>query len=59
MRFFLSLTLLFFLFGCDEKKDEALKMPPTANEAPSDVPIAKSEPQTEVDKELPPVPVTE
>ena len=59
MRFFLSLTLLFFLFGCDKKEDEALKIPPTKNEVPSDVPIAKSEPQSEVDKDLPPLPVTE
>ena len=59
MRFFLSFILLFFIFGCDEKKEESLKMPPSGSEIPSDVPIAKSEPQSEVDKELPPLPVTE
>ena len=59
MRYFLILLLAFFVAGCDEKEDETLKIPPTKNEVPSDVPIAKSESQTEVDKELPPVPVTE
>lgn len=59
MRYFLILLLALFFVGCDEKEDEALKIPPTKSEIPSDVPIAKSEPQTEVDKELPPVPVTE
>ena len=59
MRYFLSFVLLFFLFGCDEKKDEAIKLSPNQEEAPSDVPIAKSEPQSEVYKDLPPLPVTE
>ena len=59
MRYFLILLLALFIIGCDKKEDEALKIPPTKSEIPSDVPIAKSEPQTQVDKELPPLPVTE
>lgn len=59
MRYFLILLLAFFIAGCDKNENEALKMPPTTSEIPNDVPIAKSEPQKEVDKELPPLPVTE
>lgn len=59
MKSLFKIFLALFIVGCSGSDDLKLDKPPVNSTIPDDVPIAKSEPKTVINPELPPEPVTE